>query len=41
MLDWLVKNSDFLGVHAQNWMLLFAGLFALYVAWLAIGRHAL
>ena len=40
MLHWLVEHSDFLGLHAQNWMLLFAALFALYLAWLAFSRRA-
>jgi len=40
MLSWLVETSDILGLHAQNWMLLAAALFALYVAWLALARRA-
>ena len=40
MLPWLVATSDVLGLHAQNWMLLTAGLFALYIAWLAFARRA-
>jgi hypothetical protein len=39
MLNWLVATSDFLGLRAQNWMLLFAVLFALYVV-LAFARRA-
>jgi hypothetical protein len=40
MLSWLVENSDFLGLHPQNWMLLTAALFALYILWLAFSRRA-
>ena len=40
MLSWLVQSSDVLGLHPQNWMLLIAALFALYIAWLAFARRA-
>jgi hypothetical protein len=40
MLNWLVANCTIFGLHAQNWMLLFGALFALYVAWLALARRA-
>lgn len=40
MLHWLVGDCTFLGLHAQNWMLLIGGGLLLYVAWLAFGRHA-
>ncbi len=40
MLSWLVATSDILGLHAQNWMLLTAALFALYIAWLAFAQRA-
>jgi hypothetical protein len=40
MLSWLVQSSDVLGLHPQNWMLLIAGLFALYIGWLAFVRRA-
>jgi len=40
MLSWLVDPCDVFGVHAQNWMLLTAALFALYLVWLALAHRA-
>jgi len=39
MLHWLVGNCDLLGLPGQNWMLVVAGVLALYIAALAIGRR--
>jgi hypothetical protein len=39
MLNWLVGNCSIFGLRAQNWMLLIAAMFALYIAWLAFARR--
>ena len=38
-MDWLVGNFDLFGLPGQNWMLVVAGVVAIYVAMLAIGRR--
>ena len=40
MLSWLVRSCDVFGLHGQNWMLLIAALFALYLVWLAFAHRA-
>jgi hypothetical protein len=39
MLDWLVGNSELLGLAGQNWMWLIGGGLLLYVVTLAIARR--
>jgi hypothetical protein len=38
MLDWLVSNSEVLGLSGQNWMWLIGGALLLYVAMLLVTR---
>lgn len=39
MLHWLVGSCRVLGLDGQNWMLVIAGAFVVYLAALAIVRH--
>jgi hypothetical protein len=39
MIDWLLTNFEFFGLNGQNWMLAFAGAFAVYIAVLVITRQ--
>lgn len=39
MLNWLTGNFEVFGLPGQNWMLVVAGGFLLYIAALAIGRR--
>jgi hypothetical protein len=40
VLNWLVQSCDVLGYSGQNWMLVVAGFFLLYIAAIAIGRRS-
>lgn len=39
MSGWLVDNFRVLGLHGQNWMLVFAGALVAYLSALALMRH--
>ena len=39
MIDWLLANFEFFGLNGQNWMLAFAGAFAVYIAVLVVTRQ--
>ena len=39
MLHWLVGSCRVFGLDWQNWMLVFAGVFAVYLAALALVSH--
>ena len=38
-MNWLVGNFDLFGLSGQNWMLVVAGMVAIYIVTLLIGRR--